>query len=184
MNITKQDCIDGREAVQRDGKIVKLTGWKRDTRWPVVASDGNTRSPEGFWRRKDVKSTTDLLCWRDELVHEVPGFTVEDAQKALDGNYDGLEHGFLWGASPQRAVYWERVYDVLYSGKPLPDKARDILLASIAVAKREAAANLAKTPETTEPVKQPLVQMMVMVPLNRVGEMYMFAAGLREEIAK
>ena len=183
MNITEQDCINGREAVRRDGEIVSLANWTGTEEYPVLSSGGLMRRKDGLFSRGE-ENPEDLLCWRDELVHEVPGFTVEDAQKALDGNYDGLEHGFLWGASPQRAVYWERVYDVLYSGKPLPDKARDILLASIAVAKREAAANLAKTPETTEPVKQPLVQMMVMVPLNRVGEMYMFAAGLREEIAK
>ena len=178
MNITEQDCTNGREAVRRDGVIVKLTGWKRDTRWPVVASDGNTRSPEGFWRKKAVKSTTDLLCWREDLVHEVPGFTVAHAQKALGGKFYGLSSGFVWEASPQGVGYWVNLYNALRRGEPLPDDARDILLASIAVAKREAETKPAETPET------PLVPVVVSVPLDRVAELYMFAAGLREEIAK
>ena len=181
MNITEQDCINGREAVRRDGKIVKLTGWKRDRRCSVMASDGDTRSPEGFWWKKAVKGTTDLLCWREDLVHDVPDFTVAHAQKALRGDCKGVLYGVEWEASPQGVGYWSSVYNAMCGGEPLPDEARDILIASIAVAKREAETKPAETPE---PVKQPLVQMMVMVPPNRVGEMYEFAAGLCGENGK
>ena len=180
MNITEQDCIDGREAVRRDGEIVKLKDWADPEEYPVWASDGRMRRKDGLiihWE----KNQADLLCWREDLVHEVRGFTVEDAQKALGGKFYGLSSGFVWEASPQGVGYWVNLYNALRRGEPLPDDARDILLASIAVAKREAETKPAETPE---PVKQPLVQMMVMVPPNRVGEMYEFAAGLCGENGK
>jgi len=176
MNITKQDCIDGREAVRRDGEIMKLTKWKSGSPWPVMTGDGSRRADGHFFHEDE--NPEDMLCWREDLVHKMPGFTVEDAQQARDGNYGGLLYGFLWAASPQRLVYWDRVYGALDRGKPRPNEARDILLASIAVAKREAGPKPAETPE---PVKQPLVQIVVSVPLDRVAEMYEIAAGLCEE---
>lgn len=177
MNITGQDCINGRKAVRRDGEIVKLTEWAGTEEYPVWASDGRMRRGDGLFISWE-KNQADLLCWREDLVHEVRRFTVENAQKALDGNYSGLLDGFEWAVSPQRVGYWEDVYDALGRGEPLPDEARDILLASIAVAKREAEVKPAETPE---PAETPLVQIVVSVPLDRVAEMYEIAAGLCEE---
>ena len=183
MNITKQDCIDGREAVRRDGVIVKLTSWAGFKKYPARASDGRVRRKGGL-RFHGQENPKDLLCWREDLVHEVPGFTVAHAQKALGGKFYGLTSGFVWEASPQGDGYWVNLYNAMYRGEPLPDDARDILIASIAVAKREAETKPAETPETTEPTKQPLVQIVVSVPLDRVAELHEFAAGLCEENGK
>jgi len=139
MNITKQDCINGREAVQRDGEIVKLVEWAGPETYPVWASDGCMRRKDGLCLRGE-ETPKDLLCWRDELVHEAEDFTVENVQRALHGFAAGLFEGFVWEASPQGDGYWVNLYNAMYSGEPLPDEARDILLASIAVAKREAEA--------------------------------------------
>ena len=177
MNITEQDCINGREAVRRDGEIVKLTDWTSGSHYPVRASDGCMRRNGGL-RFHGQENPGDLLCWRDELVLEAGDFTVTDVQRALDTNADGLFEGFEWGCSPQGGGYWSTLATALQRGEPLPDDARDILLASIAVANREADAKPAETPE---PVKKPLVQVVVSVPLSRVAELYRFAAGLREE---
>ena len=180
MNITEQDCRNGREAVRRDGVFVKLRDWVSDSPWSVWGDDISSRRPDGL-ASPGSENPADLLCWREDLVHEVPDFTVAHAQKALRGDCKGVLYGVEWEASPQGVGYWSSVYNAMCGGEPLPDEARDILIASIAVAKREAETKPAETPE---PVKQPLVQMMVMVPPNRVGEMYEFAAGLCGENGK
>ena len=168
MNITEQDCINGREAVRRDGEIVSLANWTGTEEYPVLSSGGLMRRKDGLFSRGE-ENPEDLLCWRDELVHEAGDFTVTDVQRALDTNGDGLFEGFVWEASPQGDGYWSTLATALYRGEPLPDDARDILLASIAVAKREA---------ETKPAETPLVQIVVSVPLDRVADLHGFAAGL------
>ena len=107
MNITEQDCIDGREAVRRDGEIMKLTKWKSGSPWPVMTGDGSRRADGHFFHEDETRKT--CSAGAKTSCMKMPGFTVEDAQKALDGNYGGLLDGFEWAASPQRLVYWDRV---------------------------------------------------------------------------